>query len=125
VHEVIWTDALLDEWEEVIVGDHRRSAESAAAVTASIRAFFPESKVEREPAGGQRLPAGTRSASVQHGGRPPTRGPQRASPVPLRQWPHAARVPAATGPRGGMAVGVGPDRPEDNAMRSAVAHGRP
>lgn len=48
VHEVIWTDTLLDEWEQVIVGDHRRSAESAASVTAAIRAFFPESKVERD-----------------------------------------------------------------------------
>jgi predicted nucleic acid-binding protein len=48
VHEVIWTDALLNEWEEVIVRDHRRSAESAASVTAAIRAFFPESKVERD-----------------------------------------------------------------------------
>ena len=48
MHEVIWTDALLDEWEEVIVDDHRRSAESAASVTAAIRAFFPESKVERD-----------------------------------------------------------------------------
>lgn len=48
VHEVIWTDALLDEWEEVIVGNYRRSAESAASVTAAIRAFFPESKVERD-----------------------------------------------------------------------------
>ena len=44
VHEVIWTDALLDEWEEVIVGDHRRSAESAASVTAAIRAFFPRAR---------------------------------------------------------------------------------
>jgi hypothetical protein len=33
---------------EVIVGSYRRSAESAAAVTAAIRVFFSESKVERE-----------------------------------------------------------------------------
>lgn len=48
VHEVIWTDALLDEWEEVIVGNYRRSAESAASVTATIRAF-PRARLSATP----------------------------------------------------------------------------
>jgi hypothetical protein len=47
IHEVIWTDALLDEWEEVIVREQQRSPETAAAVTATIRDFFGDSKVER------------------------------------------------------------------------------
>jgi hypothetical protein len=46
-HEVIWTDALLDEWEEVIVREQKRTAETAASVTAAIREFFGDSKVER------------------------------------------------------------------------------
>lgn len=47
VHEVIWTDALLDEWEEVIVRERRRASETAASVTAAIRDFFADTKVER------------------------------------------------------------------------------
>jgi PIN domain-containing protein len=47
VHEVIWTDALLDEWEEVIVREVKRTPETAASVTAAIREFFDDSKVER------------------------------------------------------------------------------
>ncbi len=47
VHEVIWTDDLLDEWERVIVGKHKRSPESAAQITAVVREFFKDSKVER------------------------------------------------------------------------------
>src|SRR5919106_402650 len=47
VHEVIWTDALLDEWEEVIVRAQKRTPETAASVTAAIRDFFDDSKVER------------------------------------------------------------------------------
>lgn len=46
VHEVIWSRRLLDEWERVIVRTHRRSAESAAAVTAAIRDFFPEYEID-------------------------------------------------------------------------------
>lgn len=47
VHEVIWTDALLDEWEEVIVRERRRASETAASVTTAIRDFFADTKVER------------------------------------------------------------------------------
>ena len=46
VHTVVWTDALLDEWERVIVDQHRRSPATAAAITAAIRGFFADSKVE-------------------------------------------------------------------------------
>lgn len=45
IHEVIWTETLLTEWERVIVREHHRSPDSAAAITAAIREFFPESKV--------------------------------------------------------------------------------
>ncbi len=47
VHELVWTDALLDEWADVIVRQHHRTPQTAAAVTAAIREFFPESKIEQ------------------------------------------------------------------------------
>jgi hypothetical protein len=43
---MIWTDALLDEWADVIVHQHHRTPQTAAAVTAAIREFFPEGKIE-------------------------------------------------------------------------------
>ncbi len=46
VHTVIWTDVLLDEWERVIVRQHQRSVATAASVTAAIREFFADSKIE-------------------------------------------------------------------------------
>lgn len=49
VHEVLWTQALLAEWERVIVREQRRSAASAAAITAAIREYFADSEVP-EPA---------------------------------------------------------------------------
>ena len=45
VHEMLWTQALLAEWERVIVREQRRSAASAAAVTAAIREYFADSEV--------------------------------------------------------------------------------
>ena len=45
VHEVLWTRALLTEWERVIVREQRRSAASAAAITAAIREYFADSEV--------------------------------------------------------------------------------
>lgn len=48
VHEVVWTETLLAEWERVIVRQHHRSAESAASITAAIREFFPESRIPKE-----------------------------------------------------------------------------
>jgi hypothetical protein len=47
VHEVVWTDALLDEWERVIVEQQRRSAESAARITAAIRDFLRTARSRR------------------------------------------------------------------------------
>lgn len=48
IHEVIWTDALLDEWEDVIVREQKRTPASAASVTNAIREFFDDTKVERD-----------------------------------------------------------------------------
>lgn len=45
IHEVLWSDALLDEWERVIVRQQRGSAESAADITAVIREYFADSQV--------------------------------------------------------------------------------
>jgi len=45
IHSILWTDALLDEWERVIVRSGRRSVSSAAAVTAAVRKFFPDAEV--------------------------------------------------------------------------------
>ena len=45
VHEVLWSQALLAEWERVIVREQRRSAASAASITSAIRDYFPEFEV--------------------------------------------------------------------------------
>jgi predicted nucleic acid-binding protein len=45
IHEVLWSEALLAEWERVIVREQRRSAASAASITAAIRTYFPENQV--------------------------------------------------------------------------------
>jgi predicted nucleic acid-binding protein len=45
IHEVLWSAALLDEWERVIVRQQRRSAESAAGIAAVIREYFADSEV--------------------------------------------------------------------------------
>jgi hypothetical protein len=37
IHEALWTDELLDEWERVIVREHARTPANAAAVTGAIR----------------------------------------------------------------------------------------
>ena len=42
---MLWTQALLAEWERVIVRAERRSAASAAAITAAIREYFADSEV--------------------------------------------------------------------------------
>lgn len=46
VHQVLWTDELLDEWERVIVREHRRSAETAASITSAIREFFADGRID-------------------------------------------------------------------------------
>jgi len=45
VHEIVWSDRLLSEWERVIVREQQRSAESAAVVTRAIRRFFAECEI--------------------------------------------------------------------------------
>lgn len=46
VHEVLWTDELLDEWERVITRNHKRSRASAAAITDAVRDWFPELRID-------------------------------------------------------------------------------
>jgi hypothetical protein len=45
---VIWSDALLDKWERVIVRQHQRTPETAASVTSAIPEFFADGKVARQ-----------------------------------------------------------------------------
>ena len=46
LHELIWTDALLDEWEDVMVREHKRTKKTAEAISAAIREFFRDSNFE-------------------------------------------------------------------------------
>jgi predicted nucleic acid-binding protein len=48
IHDVMWTDDLLDEWERVIVRERRRSLDAAAAITATIREFFADTCIPAE-----------------------------------------------------------------------------
>jgi predicted nucleic acid-binding protein len=48
VHEVLWTDHLLAEWERVIVREHRRSPDAAAAITATVREFISDGRIPDE-----------------------------------------------------------------------------
>ena len=45
LHEMLWSDELLEEWKHVIVREQRRSAESAASITAAIREFFGDLRI--------------------------------------------------------------------------------
>ncbi|MCX5585583.1 PIN domain-containing protein [Streptomyces erythrochromogenes] len=45
VHEIVWSERLLAEWERVIVREGRRSAESAAAVAQAVRRFFADCEI--------------------------------------------------------------------------------
>jgi predicted nucleic acid-binding protein len=47
IHEFMWSDDLLDEWEEVIVREGLRSADSAKQLTSQIHAFFAEGYIAR------------------------------------------------------------------------------
>lgn len=47
IHEVLWTEDLLDEWARVIVREQRRTPETAASVTEAIREFFAGSRIDR------------------------------------------------------------------------------
>lgn len=46
LHQVVWTDELLDEWERVIVREHQRSAVSATAITSTIREVFGDLRID-------------------------------------------------------------------------------
>lgn len=48
LHEILWTDTLLAEWERVIVREQKRSPESAAKITAAIRDHFSEGQIAEE-----------------------------------------------------------------------------
>lgn len=45
MHEFIWSNDLLDEWERVIVENNQRSAESAASIVFAIREFFEDGEI--------------------------------------------------------------------------------
>ncbi len=45
VHEIVWSERLLAEWERVIVREGRRSAKSAAAVGHAVRRFFADCEI--------------------------------------------------------------------------------
>jgi predicted nucleic acid-binding protein len=45
IHDVLWTEALLDEWEEVVTRDHRRTKATARAITSAIREAFADGEV--------------------------------------------------------------------------------
>lgn len=42
----VWTDEVLDEWEEVIVREGRRTPESAASVAAAVRTHFAGYRID-------------------------------------------------------------------------------
>ncbi|WP_198668553.1 PIN domain-containing protein [Streptomyces triticisoli] len=46
IHEIVWSERLLAEWERVIVREGRRSAESAAAVAQAVRRFFADCEIK-------------------------------------------------------------------------------
>lgn len=48
VHDLVWTDRLLDEWERVIVRERQRSADVAAAISATVREFFADTRIEED-----------------------------------------------------------------------------
>jgi predicted nucleic acid-binding protein len=48
IHDVMWSDDLLDEWERVIVRERHRSPDAAAAITATIRQFFADTLIPAE-----------------------------------------------------------------------------
>lgn len=44
----VWTDEVLDEWEQVIVREGQRTPESAASVSAAVRAHFGKYQIDPE-----------------------------------------------------------------------------
>ena len=45
IHEVLWSEHLLAEWERVIVRENHRTADAAAKIANDIRRFFPDGEV--------------------------------------------------------------------------------
>ena len=48
IHDVMWSDDLLDEWERVIVRERHRSPDAASAITVAIRQFFADTCIPVE-----------------------------------------------------------------------------
>jgi predicted nucleic acid-binding protein len=48
IHDLVWSDDLLDEWERVIVREQHRSPDAAAAIAATIRQFFADTRIPVE-----------------------------------------------------------------------------
>ncbi len=42
----VWTDEILDEWEEVIIREGRRTPESAASVINAVRTYFSNDRID-------------------------------------------------------------------------------
>jgi PIN domain len=64
VHDMIWSDRLLDEWQRVIVREGHRSAEAATLIVGHIRTGFADSCI---PEGAYKYPPyrGTQTAPSQ------------------------------------------------------------
>lgn len=45
VHEFVWTERLLGEWERVIVREHQRTPAAARRITDAIRSWFDECEI--------------------------------------------------------------------------------
>jgi hypothetical protein len=48
VHDLVWSDRLLSEWQRVIVREGHRSAEAAGRIAENIRTGFADSYVPEE-----------------------------------------------------------------------------
>jgi hypothetical protein len=68
----VWTDELIEEWERVIVGEQRRSAESAATIVKVVQTFFGSERMEPS----KYLPVTDESTASAVSGRCPTTAPQ-------------------------------------------------
>ncbi len=44
----MWSDELLDKWERVTVRERHRSPDAAAAISATIRQFFADTRIPAE-----------------------------------------------------------------------------
>jgi hypothetical protein len=48
VHDLVWSERLLDEWQRVIVREGHRTPEAAERIAAHIRTGFPDACVPEE-----------------------------------------------------------------------------